>query len=72
MKKHDDLTLDEVMQKITELGGDISKIVLSPELRKWVEAKAEAQAPIIAEESRIRNERWAAEIRERQMAKGEK
>ena len=39
--------------------------------RDAAEAYAETLAPIIAEESRIRNERWAAEIRERQMDKGE-
>ena len=39
--------------------------------RDAAEVYAEALAPIIAEESRIRNERWAAEIRERQMDKGE-
>ena len=39
--------------------------------RDAAEAYAEALVQIIAEESRIRNERWAAEIRERQMNKGE-
>ena len=37
MKKHNSLTLDEVMEKIIELGGDPSKIKLSPKIRAWLE-----------------------------------